>query len=187
MGRSSLFAVFLPLFGLQFYNLIDARVAITWWQLPFDEVESLMLTQPDPVTGSYYHDILVISALGDSVVCKASSDILSRNLNATLLTPSVVDNVPLLKRGEENLINNPTSFSDTHGSRALFIASYPGDEAIVAAAAQQTPSSEERNEVHSCFPAADDATFISSNFVETGNVENPCDGGGCIISEYADC
>ncbi len=112
MGRSSLFAVFLPLFGLQFYNLVDARVAITWWQLPFDEVESLMLTQPDPVTGSYYHDILVISALGDSVVCKASSDILSRNLNATLLTPSVVDNVPLLKRGEENLINNPTSFSD---------------------------------------------------------------------------
>jgi hypothetical protein len=183
IGRSTLFAAFLPFLDLQFYNRIDARVAITWWQLPFDEVESVMLTQPDPVTGSYSRNILVVAALGDSVVCKASTAILSRNINASLVIPSVVDHVDLLSSGDEDRIN---SFS-AHGTRALFLASYPGDEAVVAAAAKQTPSSDESNEVHGCFPADDDTSLISSHFLRTGSVENPCGNRGCIISEYADC
>ena len=155
IGTSSLFASFYLFLDLQFRSRVDARIAMTLWQIPFDEIESPLLA-----TNNTFSEILLLSARGDSVVTETSTMILARTLGASLITPSVIESVPQLSNLSDTSIN---ALNNTLGTRALFLASYPGDFADLPT--QGTPDVSWDNDVHGCFPRSD-TNAVASHFIE---------------------
>ena len=108
VGTTSLAGAYLSAVDLQFYRRTDTRLALSFPQMALDEVETAMYSQKDPVHSSYKKDVLLLAAQGDSVVIETAAEIMSRNVNATLMIPSV-DQVPgyplgLVKRSKHQVL-----------------------------------------------------------------------------------
>lgn len=185
VGRSSLFAAFLSAVDLQFYDRKSFRLALAMWQSVFDEAETATWSQADPVTQSLRKDVLLLAALGDSVVMETSTAIMSRNVNASLITPSV-ESISALPAGTTTDIEG-TAYTSDRGTRALFLASYPTEAIAVRDNARGTPKRQPDNRVHSCFPTIDTAISMAKSFIE-GTLVNDVDCGnaddsGCFLDD----
>ena len=177
VGTSSLFASFYLFLDLQFRSRVDARIAMTLWQIPFDEIESPLLAHNDT-----FSEILLLSARGDAVVTEASTMVLARTLQAPLITPSVVDSVEQLSNLSDASIN---ALNNSLGIRGLFLASYPGDVSDLPT--QGTPDATWGNNVHGCFPTDSETNAVASHFIEFGLLKNECGFSGCTPQNTADC
>lgn len=176
--RSSLFVVYIGLMDLQFFDRRDIRIALTSMQIMMDPFESSGWAE----TGSYDNaEVLVQISQGDSTVTPDGSAILSRNIKASNLDPSVqiIYGLP-----NESLPIFPKS-----SGAYLMEAIYPGDAALVNADYTSIPPD---TEVHNCFPFRPNMHYQSVTFLDTGYISVPCKNNAgapvpCVFEKYASC
>lgn len=173
LARSSMFNFFALVADFQFYNRVDFRIMLTSLQILMDAGES------SGWANSKYLQTGKLSSLhqyclGDSIVSTVSSNIMTRNLNSSLIVPTVLSPIygvpplPDTVRGRRNV---------------MLQGSYPGDAKKIPDSSRLPPATE----VHGCFVRKDVIMVQNSQFVNYGFADNPCGEDACVFEDSAAC
>ena len=170
--RSRLFSTFLFTLLFQYYNAVDIRIIMMSYQLLFDAFES---------SGWKYSGVyskmttLTEIAEGDAIVSTVSGRIFAKNLNASLIAPSIFSVYGL------NSVT-PVVYA-TAGMHYVNEGSYPGDASEIPMSNKIPPK---KTSVHYCL---DTEPFVKNQLLEFFNksIETSCPNGGCIYRQHAAC